>query len=209
MSYLRQCCASTEGASHRSDCRFSKTLVESQHPSVNGPPESPPPPHKFVPSDQTMLQAPGEPPYIMCGFHYGPNDTLVCGMQDIEAIHQFRLADPPESQSAAEFNTKAAFLERFCELRDGDNYESAVEVFDVFLEAMRTFAERNRKYEDLWRRAGWLMMLMHTRHKSDRLMQVFWGKENKEGDLDDGFDLMLYTVFFIIGHRQGDSRGQW
>lgn len=138
--------------------------------------------------------------------------TCKCGDEESNPIH-FGKGSGRIKDNTADRALRAHYIDKVIGQLDDDQLESAIDVLMVYEEALRKFTERNAVYQDLWRRSGWLMNLVHIKHKADRLMRIFWGKlHNKEGeepDLDDGFDLMNYTVFFIITHRKGDARGHW
>jgi len=81
------------------------------------------------------------------------------------------------------------------------NLEHAV----YLLAALKEYSEKNKKYNDLWVKDGWLGSIFHLRHKSFRLIERFWrGKEIPEPsgshsfkDLDDAIDLINYAVMFM------------
>lgn len=84
--------------------------------------------------------------------------------------------------------------------------------FMVLMEALQTFAERERNYNGVWRQYGALSNLLRSATKIDRLMEVWWhnpdgaGALHKDG-LDDAVDLINYAVFFMRTARDGNLFG--
>lgn len=117
-----------------------------------------------------------------------------------------------EDPEAVEWNKYADFLNQVfpnLDSLEGEQYESAVDQLRVMVEVLAIMIERNKKYRDLWRKAGWLSHVHHIRHKAARLMNTFWGQKDvpKDADLDDAFDLINYTIYFIRSYRDGNERG--
>ncbi len=81
-------------------------------------------------------------------------------------------------------------------------------VVNVYMEAVNVYLERNKKYEDGWREAGWETHRDQMRHKLGRLLRTYEGGED---GLDDAIDLINYTAFFIIQAREGirHDKSEW
>lgn len=86
--------------------------------------------------------------------------------------------------------------------------ETNVAQMRAYLEAFGIFVQRNSVYEDLWKSYGWMDSLTHVRSKAMRLVRKFWRDNPTEDEtlLDDAFDLINYTVFFIRNWR---DRNKW
>jgi hypothetical protein len=80
---------------------------------------------------------------------------------------------------------------------------------EIFGEALEKFKERNETYKDGWRTSGAHSHLEQMKHKVKRLLNTYDGEGGE--DLDDAIDLLNYTAFFIIQHRQGihHDRTDW
>lgn len=105
---------------------------------------------------------------------------------------------------------KQKAYELFLELHGYEVTDSSVGHLQVLMDAMGIFNERNKKYRDLWKRSGWLSHVHHIRHKVARMFSIFWGTDawkDEDDPLDDAFDNINYTVFFIRAFRDGDERG--
>lgn len=81
---------------------------------------------------------------------------------------------------------------------------------DIFMQALRIHETRS-VYGQSWRRYGALSNLLSVARKADRLMQVFWfgrgGLEHKDA-VDDAYDLINYTAFFIRNFKDENWKGQ-
>lgn len=84
--------------------------------------------------------------------------------------------------------------------------------FHIFVEALGIYDEKDTLYGQAWKRLGALNNLSRMATKMERLLEMYWHKEIHRGarrggklDLDDAFDLLNYTAFFV---RQAD-KGEW
>lgn len=83
--------------------------------------------------------------------------------------------------------------------------------FSSLMDAFQIFMERNQVYEDLWQDYGWMDSLTHIRSKSLRLIRKFWrdeAPEDADGLLDDAYDLINYSVFFIRNYLAKNKWGR-
>lgn len=79
----------------------------------------------------------------------------------------------------------------------------------TFIEALQIFDSR-KVYGDVWRRYGALSNLLSIARKVDRLMQIFWfgkGEIDHKDSLDDAYDLLNYTAFFIRNATDNNIKG--
>lgn len=97
----------------------------------------------------------------------------------------------------------------FLECMGLDSSESGVEQMSVMVEALKLFQERNARYNDLWKRDGWLGNVFQMTHKASRIRRLFFdqlvGVETP--DPDDAFDLINYSIFFLRCLRDGNRTG--
>jgi hypothetical protein len=108
---------------------------------------------------------------------------------------------------------------------DGDYYKvylqenkSLESQFEIFLEALQIYDQRNVKYKDNWKRMGWRGMLIRVRERAERLWDDLWDApgfpdDEAEGvqplDVDDAIDLINLAAFLIRGVREGNRDGAW
>lgn len=82
--------------------------------------------------------------------------------------------------------------------------------FMVFMRALKLYNDRTAAYGQAWKQYGALSVLLSAARKVDRMMALWWfkseevldgkGKEKPllhKDNLDDPFDLLSYTAFFI------------
>lgn len=88
--------------------------------------------------------------------------------------------------------------------------ETNVEQMFTYLSAYEIFIQRNSVYEDLWKDYGWMDCLVHIRSKAMRLVRKFWRDDpaHDEALLDDVFDLINYSVFFIRNYITENKWGR-
>lgn len=85
----------------------------------------------------------------------------------------------------------------------------------AFLDAFEIFAEKNARYEDGWKDAGWYGNLVEMRKKLDRLWKEYGVAATTVGDeppleaLDSAYDLLNITVFFIRNVLAKNAAGTW
>jgi hypothetical protein len=79
----------------------------------------------------------------------------------------------------------------------------------VLMNATAIAVERGKRYGDLWRHRGYLGNLLHMDSKHLRLMREFYENDSEiqQNQLDDAYDLINYTVFFIRNVEDGNERG--
>jgi len=88
--------------------------------------------------------------------------------------------------------------------------DSNLAQFNVFMEAMSLYDERNKRYKDQWKESGWMGALYDIRKKAARLFRQFFGEEPTEGaSEDDAWDLINFGGFFIRGRREQNKWGNW
>lgn len=85
----------------------------------------------------------------------------------------------------------------------------------ILLNCLALYQERDQKYGSVWKRLGALNNLTRMSIKIERLLSMYWHKkryiqEEDNGqtydlDLDDAYDLINYSCFFI---RQA-TRNEW
>lgn len=87
------------------------------------------------------------------------------------------------------------------------------EQLKVMVQALAIYDGRRAAYGEVWRNYGALSNLLSMARKTDRLMESWWhGDTNsppalhKDG-LDDAFDQLNYTCFFIRNARVGNITG--
>lgn len=105
---------------------------------------------------------------------------------------------------------------------DGDHYrvylqenKSLEAQFEIFLEALKVYDQRNEKYKDNWRRMGWRGMLIRVRERAERLWDDLWDKQpipdgvDELIDYDDAIDLINLAGFLIRATRENNRDGSW
>jgi hypothetical protein len=82
--------------------------------------------------------------------------------------------------------------------------DQAIEQFRVLVRCMELYEERDQKYGSAWKRLGALNNLTRMSTKIERLLAMYWHKRpprmvnpDASWDLDDAFDLINYSAFFI------------
>ena len=87
---------------------------------------------------------------------------------------------------------------------------------DVVMTVLDILTEREEQYRGLWKEHGYTDSLFHIRHKAARLRAQFWdvpsestqSVDYQDGtDLDNAYDLIAYTMFFIQNYREGNRNG--
>ncbi len=81
-----------------------------------------------------------------------------------------------------------------------------------FVGALKIYQRREKVHQGNWKRFGWKDSIHHMKSKfsrlnQHRLMASVHGEEAFTGDLDDAYDLMNYTVFFVrnvVGGNYGE-----
>jgi hypothetical protein len=82
--------------------------------------------------------------------------------------------------------------------------------FDVFVEALRVFEERNKVYNDNWKRQGYRGGLFKLRLKVERIWDTWWsGLPSAERSTDDILDAMNSAAFMYRSIKDGDRDGEW
>jgi hypothetical protein len=104
------------------------------------------------------------------------------------------------------------FAEELLKAADCEPTEELKEHLLVFLQAVKICNDRTHAYGLVWRQYGALSNLLSAARKVDRLMQVWWfdpdgGQALHKDALDDAFDLLNYTCFFIQNARMGNIQG--
>lgn len=84
--------------------------------------------------------------------------------------------------------------------------EDMAEQLSFFVEAMKIYEKRGRKYGDAWKKYGANDCLFHMRSKLARIQAVI--ERGNDGDLDDGIDLLNYTVFAMRNSLDGNLTGR-
>lgn len=92
--------------------------------------------------------------------------------------------------------------------------EAVKEQFEILMEALKVYAERNKKYRDNWKRMGWRGQLVRVRERAERLWDEFWNKPSVplvigEYDVDDAIDLINFVGFLIRAIRAENRDGTW
>lgn len=113
-------------------------------------------------------------------------------------------------------------LDRMMEAIHLDIYDKALrEQCEVFVTALRVYAERNEKYNDNWRRMGWRGCLVRIRERAERLWDNLWDANDPDTpgpldgptwrghDVDDAIDLINFCGFLVRGVREGNRDGEW
>ena len=93
--------------------------------------------------------------------------------------------------------------------------KSALRQLAVFARCMRIFDARNKRYNDLWASRGFAGSLFQMDHKMARIWQQFWtdkkvpskDREMIDSDMDDVYDLINYSGFFVRNVQDGNERG--
>jgi len=103
-------------------------------------------------------------------------------------------------------------IEEFLRLVGVTPEESTIEQMGVMVEAIKLFEERNARYNDLWKRDGWLGNVFQLTHKASRIRRLFFDKASRgeaaaTPDPDDAFDLINYAIFFIRCLRESNRTG--
>lgn len=84
----------------------------------------------------------------------------------------------------------------------------------VLLRAAILYADRNPRYNDNWRRAGWRGCLIRIRERSERLWDFLWPRRSEEDAqnvaVDDAIDLINFAAFLVRG-IEGETThgGEW
>jgi hypothetical protein len=88
--------------------------------------------------------------------------------------------------------------------------------FEVLMEALTIYAERNPKYNDNWRRFGWRGCLFRLRERVERLWDYLWDYPICDGssaspypDMDDAIDLINFAAFTVRAVRMDNRDGSW
>lgn len=80
--------------------------------------------------------------------------------------------------------------------------ETIKRMLGIFEDCLEIFCQRNVRYEDLWKQYGWNDTLVHMRSKVGRTDKQWWLKGAEDAtdltELDDAYDLINYTMFFIM-----------
>jgi hypothetical protein len=89
----------------------------------------------------------------------------------------------------------------------------------VLIEALEVYAERNKKYNDNWRRMGWRGQLIRVRERAERLWDYLWDGAPRDAsdialphapyDVDDALDLINFAGFLVRAVRDGNRDGTW
>lgn len=102
------------------------------------------------------------------------------------------------------------------------------EQFDVLMQALLIYQERNGKYKDNWRRFGWRGCLFRVRERAERLWDNLWdatplsvdamveppdphGPHRLAGgaDSDDALDCINLLGFLVRAIRSRNRDGEW
>lgn len=89
-----------------------------------------------------------------------------------------------------------------------DPSEEMLQQFGVVMGSISVFDQKDRIYGSAWKRLGALNNLTRMATKVERLLEQFWHNSSDVPavpDLDDAYDLINYSAFFI---RQASS-GEW
>jgi hypothetical protein len=79
----------------------------------------------------------------------------------------------------------------------------------VLEQALRIYEERNRKYNDNWRRFGWRGCVFRVRERAERAWDaLFWAEDGAEA-VDDLLDLINFAAFTVRAIREGNRDGTW
>ena len=95
---------------------------------------------------------------------------------------------------------------------DPEGDPSVEEQLKVFLQALSVYAERNRRYNDNWRRMGWRGMLVRIRERAERLWDNLWDVPGPipKRELDDALDMINFAAFLIRAAAGETTRGgEW
>lgn len=105
-------------------------------------------------------------------------------------------------------STATAFEVSFQEHSANDR--ACMAMFEIMMDALRIFEERNRLYKDNWRRQGWRSPLFDLRRKVERVWDVFWdGKGGPDADVDDALDAINFGAILVRAIREGNRDGYW
>lgn len=83
--------------------------------------------------------------------------------------------------------------------------------FVVLVRALDVYAERNKKYNDNFKRMGWRGLLIRIRERAERLWDAHWDWEGGEApDPDDAIDLINFAAFLVRSYEGETTRdGEW
>jgi hypothetical protein len=86
--------------------------------------------------------------------------------------------------------------------------DSTIEQLKIFIDCLRLHAERDKLYGAAWKKHGALANLLRMSTKLERLLNMFWIANGRNdlpvsADLDDAFDLINYTAFFLRQAKKG------
>lgn len=119
----------------------------------------------------------------------------------------------PNKQDIENYRENEEYLKS---IRSGDKLISGKikDQTEVFAVALDIHDQRSKKYGDLWKKYGALGNIFHMASKQSRLMTSFWHGKADLNDpkivsdaLDDAYDLLNYTAFFIRCVEDGNFRG--
>lgn len=115
-----------------------------------------------------------------------------------------------EKQDGDPVGTAATQLLQALGIEPDDSFREQVE---VFAEALRIYANRRARYGDAWKQYGWMDSLFHMRNKMTRTDAEYWRSvpedyEQALARLDNPYDLINYTAFFIRNVIDGNERGE-
>lgn len=79
-------------------------------------------------------------------------------------------------------------------------------LWNIFGHCASIFVARNRQRGNNFKHFGWRDSLHHMRSKLSRILQMFT-TEGRERDLDDAYDEINYTAFFIMNVEDGNENG--
>lgn len=74
--------------------------------------------------------------------------------------------------------------------------------------------ERNIRYKDSWKQAGWRGAVFDIRKKAERLFRQFFSADTldhlqgMEGE-DDAYDLINFAIFFLRARAEKNEWGKW
>jgi hypothetical protein len=87
--------------------------------------------------------------------------------------------------------------------------DAVAEQARVLLEALAIYEQRNRKYNDNWKRMGVRGMLIRVRERAERLWDEFWVADGgaDESEVDDAVDLINFAAFLVRALRGETTHG--
>lgn len=103
-------------------------------------------------------------------------------------------------------------------LTEDEQDAAALAQFEVLMEALAKYNERNAEYRDNWRRMGWRGMLVRVRERSERLWDSLWDADTegtlapaqaRERKLDDAIDMINFAGFLVRAVRENNRDGSW